>query len=96
LIVAGRTPREIAEDIGISPKTVYSHRLNILRKVEKLIDKEAQPLPLYFDLDDFSPADIADILAFLSELYADLGGDGLIIDDVTLLDFQPALVPVEV
>ena len=46
-------------------------------------------ISLYFDLDDFSPTDIADIIGLLSELYADIGGDGLVIDDVTLLDFQP-------
>jgi len=34
-------------------------------------------------------------MVLLSELYEGLGGDGLIIDDVTLLDFQPASVPVE-
>ena len=54
------------------------------------------PISLYFDLDSFSPTDIADIIGLLSELYADIGGDGLIINDVTLLDFQFALVPVEV
>jgi hypothetical protein len=53
------------------------------------------PISLYFDLDSLTPTDIADLMVFLSELYEDLGGDGLIIDDVTLLDFQPATVPVE-
>jgi len=54
------------------------------------------PISLYFELESFSPTDIADIIALLSELYTDIGGDGLIIDDVTLLDFQPAILPVEV
>ncbi len=53
------------------------------------------PISLYFDLDSLTPTDIADLMVLLSELYEGLGGDGLIIDDVTLLDFQPASVPVE-
>lgn len=56
----------------------------------------AAPISLYFDLNNFSLTDIVDIIALLSELYADIGGDSLVIDDITLLDFQPALVPVEV
>jgi hypothetical protein len=52
-------------------------------------------ISLYFDLDNFGPTDIAGIIGVLSELYVDIGGDGLVIDDVTLLDFQPAIVPVE-
>jgi hypothetical protein len=53
-------------------------------------------ISLYFDLDNFGPGDIADIIGLLSELYVDLGGDGLVIDDIALLDFQPAFEPVEV
>ena len=56
----------------------------------------AAPISLYFDLGTFSPTDITDIVALLSELYADVGGDSLVIDDVTLPDFQPVLLPTEV
>jgi hypothetical protein len=55
----------------------------------------AAPISLYFDLASFSPTDIAEIISLLSELYTDIGGDGLVIDDITLLDFQPTIVPVE-
>ena len=58
--------------------------------------ESSAPISLYFDLDNFSTTDIVDIIALFSELYMDVGGDGLIIDDVTLLDCQPALNPVEV
>jgi hypothetical protein len=67
------------------------------QQVEPPLERgSAVPISLYFDLDTFSSTDIADIIALLSELYADIGGDGLVIDDVTLLDFQPALLPTEV
>jgi hypothetical protein len=53
----------------------------------EFIDEDSpQPLSLYFDLDEFSPDDVAEIIGLLSELYRDAGGDGLIIEDTTLLD----------
>jgi hypothetical protein len=76
------------------------HIIDILRKPdmqgEQPPERESTaPISLYFDLDNFSSTDIANIIGLLSELYADVGGDGLVIDDVTLLEFQPAIVPVE-
>jgi hypothetical protein len=44
------------------------------------------PLSLFFDLDQFAPTEIAEIIGLLSEMYQDVGGDALIIDDLTLLD----------
>jgi FixJ family two-component response regulator len=34
LVVAGRANREIAEDLGISPKTVEVHRARVMSKME--------------------------------------------------------------
>ncbi len=53
--------------------------------------KEASSLSLYFDLDEFTPEQIATFIRLLSEVYHDLGGDELIIDDSTILEF--AAVP---
>jgi predicted nucleic acid-binding Zn-ribbon protein len=55
---------------------------------------EGSPLSLYFDLDEFTPAEIADILTKISEMYVSVGGDELVIDDTTIMDYEVALVPV--
>ena len=55
--------------------------------------KSADALSLYFDLDNFAPTDMVDILGLLAELATDIGGDGLVLDEVTFLDFPLALVP---
>jgi len=52
---------------------------------------KSTPLSLYFDMSEFSAAGIADVLHHLSELYRSIGGDGLIINEMTLL--EPSLVP---
>ena len=44
------------------------------------------PISLLFDLDQFTPVEIAEIIGLLSEIYHDVGGDALIIEDLTLLD----------
>jgi hypothetical protein len=49
------------------------------------------PLSLYFDVAEFSGAEIAEMIGMLSDLYRGVGGDALVIDGITLLD--PALVP---
>ena len=49
------------------------------------------PLSLYFDLDEFTPQQIAEFISKLSELYGEIGGDELIIDDCRILEM--ALVP---
>ena len=53
----------------------------------------ADAMSFYFDLDNFGPTDMVDILALLAELSTDIGGDGLVLDEVTFLDFPRALVP---
>ena len=55
--------------------------------------ESADALSLYFDLDTFGPTDMVDILGLLAELSTDIGGDGLVLDEVTFLDFPLALVP---
>ena len=52
-------------------------------------------LPLYFDLSEFIKEEIEEILSKLSSLYADCGGDRLIIDDMTVLDVSDIPEPVE-
>jgi len=51
----------------------------------------ASPLSLFFDLEEFSEQDIVEIISLLSDLYRGMGGDGLVIDRMRLLD--PALLP---
>lgn len=46
----------------------------------------SQPISLFFDLKDFGADDIAQVISALSELYRDLGGDGLRIDGMQMLD----------
>jgi hypothetical protein len=52
------------------------------------------PISLLFDLDQFTPVEIAEIIGLLSEIYQDVGGDALIIEDLTLLDPTSILVEV--
>jgi len=54
------------------------------------------PLSLYFNLDEFSSTEIAEIIGFLSELYRELGGDGLIIDEIKMLEPSFIVEPVGV
>ncbi|MCW5776578.1 MAG: hypothetical protein KIS87_09080 [Phycisphaeraceae bacterium] len=54
----------------------------------------APPLSLYFDLAEFSANEITEFIGKLSALYAEIGGDDLIIDDMRILEM--ALVPEEV
>ena len=56
----------------------------------------SESLSLYFDLSTFGPTEIAEVIGLLSDIYRDIGGDGLIIDDLTLFDPHPVHVPVEV
>jgi hypothetical protein len=51
----------------------------------------APPLSLYFDLEEFSKDEIVEMISLLSDLYREVGGDALVIDNVSLLD--PALLP---
>ena len=44
------------------------------------------PISVYFDLDEFSPDDIVGIIVLLSDIYHDVSGDKLVIDDITILD----------
>jgi hypothetical protein len=90
LLPGSRAQMERSSELVFIHKSVREYLL-----ARKAVESVA-PISFYFDLDNFGPAGIADIIGLLSELYADVGGDGLVIDDVTLLDFQPALVPVEV
>jgi hypothetical protein len=53
----------------------------------------ADALSLYFALDTFGPTDMVDILGLLAELSTAIGGEGLVLDEVTFLDFPLALVP---
>jgi ribosomal protein S1 len=41
---------------------------------------------LYFDLNEYSQADIAEMISLLSDLYRSVGGDALVIERATLLD----------
>jgi hypothetical protein len=50
------------------------------------------PLSLYFDLSEFAAPEIAEMIGLLSDLYAEVGGDRLVIEGMTLLD--PAELPV--
>jgi hypothetical protein len=52
---------------------------------------EAPPLYLYFDLEEFSDNEIAEMIGMLSDVYQEIGGDRLVIDSTTLL--QPACAP---
>lgn len=45
----------------------------------------ATPLSLYFDMDEFSPQQVADMIGLLSDLYAEIGGDKLVIDGMSTL-----------
>lgn len=56
-----------------------------------LASAEIAALSLFFDLEEFSDAEIAEMLAMLSELYRDVGGDSLVIDGMMLL--SPASLP---
>jgi two-component system response regulator FixJ len=47
-VAAGRTSREIALDLGISPKTVEKHRKHLMEKLE--VDSLAALLKLYWDV----------------------------------------------
>jgi hypothetical protein len=85
-------PRELLESVEF----MILKALENVIKLEQVSSEHQAPISLYFDLDKFGPTDIADIIGLLSELYADIGGDGLVIDDVTLFEFQPAFIPVEV
>lgn len=58
-------------------------------------DSTRAPLSLFFDLSEFSAKDIADTIGLLSDLYRELGGEGLIIDSTAFLP-EPALMPTEV
>jgi hypothetical protein len=46
---------------------------------------DGSPLSLYFDADEFTPEQIADMIGLLSDLYAEIGGDRLIIDSTGIL-----------
>jgi hypothetical protein len=53
----------------------------------------AASLSLYFDLSEFSPAEIAAVLQQFSSLYESVGGDQLVIEDVSMLDPASVLQP---
>lgn len=59
--------------------------------VETQPEASMSPMSLYFDLDEFTPQQIAEFIRKLSELYGEIGGDELIIDDCRILEM--ALVP---
>jgi hypothetical protein len=59
----------------------------------KYEDIDTPPFSLYFDLDEFSPEEIAEAIGNLSVLYASIGGDELIIEDTTIMDPSAVLVP---
>jgi hypothetical protein len=56
-------------------------------------DAATPPLSLYFDLDDFTPEEIEEQIAALSDLYHAISDDELQIVGHTFL--SPSLVPVE-
>ena len=50
-------------------------------------------LPLYFSLSEFNAHEVCAILSRLSSLYDSVGGDGLVIEDMTVLDSSEVLDP---
>jgi hypothetical protein len=90
-----RREQQAMQDLLGQPGLLYAAIKYLREPKQPSALESAAPISLYFDLDNFGPTDIADIIALLSELYTDIGGDSLVINDVTLLDFQPAIVPVE-
>jgi len=49
----------------------------------------AGPLTLFFALDEFRAADIAAVIHLLSDVCRAIGGDALVIDQMTLLQESP-------
>lgn len=49
-------------------------------------------LTLVFDTDDFSPEEIAASISMLSDMYREIGGDGLKIDDLFIFSEEEVLV----
>ena len=61
----------------------------ITRGPEQLRPKASKPLHLFFDLREFTPGRIAEIIGSLSELYRDVGGDRLrVVDDAVVRELS--------
>lgn len=78
-------PENWPEDVRLEEKSSGT------RKISGEFYEPKAALSLYFDIGELSDSDIAEILGALSDLYRGLGGDGLVIDRMTLLD--PSLLP---
>lgn len=52
LVVQGHANKEIAEDLGISPRTVEIHRSNMMRKLNARSTSDAVRVALYAGIDD--------------------------------------------
>lgn len=54
----------------------------------------AAPISLYFDVAEFTDAEVTDIIESLSDQYRELGGDRLVITGTTMLEPSSVLEPV--
>lgn len=87
----------IAEEFSYETEVFESDKggkiKSITSKIEPTTSSENKSLKLYFDLGEFNELEVANCILFLSDLYRSIGGEGLIIDDISMYKFESVSEP---
>lgn len=96
------TLEQVAQILGVSQRTVarvehraiknISNHLGIWIKTRKNSISVAASMDCYFDKSEFSPKQMAEVLAGIAAMYTSLTGDELVIDDCGIADASEVLV----
>lgn len=57
------------------------------------INGSPEALSLYFLAEEYSPDEIAEVISFLSDIYREVGGDGLVINGKDVLEYESVCQP---
>lgn len=67
-------------------KKLYQEIADLIGVINEPLKENTTPVSVIFDLQEFSKEDIAETLAWLSDIYEEVGGDELVISDMNVLD----------